>query len=385
MFLKKVGAILASAAMVFAFTSSSATASVTSLKDCAFGPAQVFDVQYNFSGGNLNISRVTRPYGNVNGQLSASDWTTGYYMKFVDSVSNPGTLALERFNAQGVSQGLVSTYGNFRAYGEDFVFFLGGGIYGTVITTGAGFEYGSSAVLAVTEENPSVQTITAYTNCLTTPLAAGEDRDDVDGGGDNGGGDNGGGDNGGGDNGGGDNGGGDNGGGDNGGGDNGGGDNGGGGGDTVAPTLELNLKVKVGQLLAGKEVDYNGEGLMAESEYVLELHSVVVELGSGNTDADGNFTDMVTLPDGIEPGPHRIILRGTDPEGNPVERIAYIYVDDDGRLLAKSFKGPISESDLLAATGLSTYDPLVTASMAGIALMLGTVLLYRRNRRAHNG
>jgi hypothetical protein len=354
MFLKKVGAILASAAMVFAFTSSSATASVTSLKDCAFGPAQVFDVQYNFSGGNLNISGITRPYGNVNGQLSASDWTTGYYMKFVDSVSNPGTLALERFNAQGVSQGLVSTYGNFRAYGEDFVFFLGGGFYGTVITTGAGFEYGSSAVLAVTEENPSVETITAYTNCLTTPLAAGEDRDDVDGGGGDGGGDNGGGDN-------------------------------GGGGETVAPTLELNLKVKVGQLLAGKEVEYNGEGLMAESEYVLELHSVVVELGSGNTDANGNFTNMVTLPDGIEPGPHRIILRGTDPEGNPVERIAYIYVDDDGRLLAKSFKGPISESDLLAATGVSTYDPLVTASMAGIALMLGTLLLYRRNRRAHNG
>jgi hypothetical protein len=353
MFLKKVGAILASAAMVFAFTSSSATASVTSLKDCAFGPAQVFDVQYYFSGGNLNISGITRPYGNVNGQLSASDWTTGYYMKFVDSVSNPGTLALERFNAQGVSQGLVSTYGNFRAYGEDFVFFLGGGFYGTVITTGAGFEYGSSAVLAVTEENPSVETITAYTNCLTTPLAAGEDRDDVDGGGDNGGGDNGGG-------------------------DNGGGDNGGGGGETVAPTLELNLKVKVGQLLAGKEVEYNGEGLMAESEYVLELHSVVVELGSGNTDADGNFTNTVTLPDGIEPGPHRIILRGTDPEGNPVERVAYIYVDDDGRLLAKSFRGPITEADILARTGFSGYDPAVLGGLALLAMTAGDVIVSRR-------
>lgn len=65
-----------------------------------------------------------------------------------------------------------------------------------------------------------------------------------------------------------------------GGGSGGGGDNGG-GGESADPTLALNLKVKVGQLLAGKAVDYNGEGLMAESEYVLELHSVVVELGSG--------------------------------------------------------------------------------------------------------
>jgi hypothetical protein len=365
MFLKRVGAILASTAMLFAFTSSSATASVASLKDCAFGPAQVFDVQYNFSGGNLNISGITRPYGNVNGQLSASDWTTGYYMKFVDSVSNPGTLALERFNAEGVSQGLVSTYGNFRAYGEDFVFFLGGDFYGTVITTGAGFEYGSSAALAVTEENPSVETVTAYTNCLTTPLAAGENRDDAGGGGDDGGGDDGGG-------------GGDGGGGDGDGDGDGGGDDGGGGGEATDATLALNLKVRVGEILAGKEVEYNGEGLMPESEYFLELHSVVVELGSGNADAEGTFTNTVVLPDGIEPGPHRIILRGTDPDGNELERIAYILVGDDGRLLAKSYTGPIRESDLLASTGLSAYNPSLVATFAGLAIALGAVVLYRR-------
>lgn len=140
--------------------------------------------------------------------------------------------------------------------------------------------------------------------------------------------------------------------------------------------------MKVGQLRAGKAVDYNGEGLMAESEYVLELHSVVVELGSGNADADGNFTNTVTLPDDIEPGPHRIILRGLDPEGNTLERIAYIYVGDDGRLLAKSFRGPISEADLLAETGFSGYDPAMLGGFAVIAMLGGAVLVARRGMRA---
>jgi hypothetical protein len=346
-------AVIAALSLALGVSTLPASAVVTTVKDCAFGPAQVFDVQWSISGGNLNISGVTRPYGNVGGQLSEANWQTGYYLKFVDSTAAPGTLAFERFNSSDVSQGLLSTTGTFRAYGDDFIFYLGGGFYGTVITTGDGYAYGSSASLPITAENPTTADILAYTNCIATPLAAGENREDVAGGGGSGG--------------------------DNGGGDNGGGDNG--GGESADPTLALNLKVRVGQLLAGKAVDYNGEGLMAESEYVLELHSVVVELGSGNADADGTFTNTVTLPDDIEPGPHRIILRGIDPEGNTLERIAYIYVSDDGRLLAKSFDGPIDEADLLAETGFSDYDPAVTAAIAFAAILVGAVAVMRRRIR----
>lgn len=334
------GAIASSVALLLG-SASPASATVTSLTDCAFGPAQVFDVQWNISGGNLNISGITRPYGNVpGGQISSSDWQEGYYVKFVESTAVPGTLALERFNAANVSQGLLDTTGTFRAYGDDFIFYLGGGLWGTVITTGEGFEYGSSASLTVTAENPSDETMRAYTNCLASPLAAGETREEAGGGG------------------------------------------GGGGGETGETTLALNLKVRVGQLLAGKDVEYNGEGLMPESEYVLELHSVVIELGSGITDAEGTFTDTITLPEGIEPGPHEIVLRGTDPDGNTLERIAYIYVGDDGRLLAKSFRGPISESDLLASTGVVGYSPVSVSIVAVLALLTGSVLVFRRRRVA---
>jgi hypothetical protein len=316
-----------------------AQATVTNIKDGAVGPAPVFDVQYNFSGGNLNISGVDYPYGG-SGQLNSSNWSDGDYVKFVDSTSNPGTLALERFNSSDVSQGLLDATGTFRAIGDDFIFYLGGGFYGTVITTGAGFAYGDAATLDVTEEDPSNATALAYSNCIETPIAVGGSRENP------------------------------------------GGSGGGGGGGADNPTLDLNLHVKVGEILAGKDVEYTGEGLMADSEYVLELHSQVIELGSGIADADGNFIDTVTLPDNIEPGEHRIILRGTDPDGNTLERVAYIYVGTQGELLAKSFSGPFSRADVLAFTGPVGYDPAMLGALGVVALIAGVVLVARRRVRS---
>lgn len=335
-----IRAFVVAVTLIFA-AAAPAQATVTNIKDCAFGPAQVFDVQWYISGGNLNISGVNYPFGG-SGQLNSGNWSDGDYVKFVDSVSVPGTLALERFNSSDVSQGLLDATGTFRAYGDDFVFYLGGGFYGTVITTGAGFDYGDAATLPVTAENPSDATVLAYTNCIATPIASGGTRDNPGG---SGGG-------------------------------------GGGGGGAADPTLDLNLHCKVGQLLAGKDVEYTGEGLMADSEYLLELHSQVIELGSGIADADGNFIDTVTLPDNIEPGEHRIILRGTDPDGNPLERVAYIYVGTQGELLGKSFSGPFSRADVLAFTGPVGYDPAMLGALGVVALLAGVVLIARRRVRS---
>ena len=336
-----VRSLALAATLVFA-AAVPAQATVSNIKDCAFGTAQVFDVQWYIDAGNLHISGVQRPYGtNPGGQLTANQWQSGYYVKFIDSESHPGTLALERFNGSGVSQGLLDNTGTFSAIGTDFIFYQGGGFWGTVITTGAGFNYGDSATLPVTEENPSNATVLAYTNCIATPISVGGDRDNPGG---SGGG-------------------------------------GGGGGNAADTTLDLNLRCKVGQLLAGKDVEYTGEGLMADSEYVLELHSQVIELGSGIADADGNFIDTVTLPDNIEPGEHRIILRGLDPDGNTMERTAYIYVGTHGELLGKSYSGPFSKTDVLAFTGPVGYDPVMLGALGVLALLAGVVLIARRRVR----
>ena len=66
-----LSAAVASLALVFGIQSAPASAVVTTIKDCKFGTAQVFDVQWNITGGNLNISDITRPYGDVpGGQLA---------------------------------------------------------------------------------------------------------------------------------------------------------------------------------------------------------------------------------------------------------------------------------------------------------------------------
>lgn len=314
-----------------------ASATVTSALDCKFGTAQVFDVQWHITDGILYISGVTRPYGTEvggsGGQLASSDWVDGYYVKFVESTATPGTLALERFNASGTSLGLLDNTGTFQALGDDFIFYLGGGSWGTVITTGAGFAYGSSAQLTVSNSSPTADDVRAYTNCLDSTLAAGETRDGA-----------------------------------------GGGDSGG-----SSAALALDLKVKVGQLLSGKDVDYSGSGLQAESDYSLELHSQVIVLDEGVTDADGNFTSTIQLPDGIEPGAHEIVLRGTDPDGNEVTRTAWIWVADNGTLVAKSYRRAITQADILALTGVDSTQ-LGLALVGAVVAVGGGIALSRRRR-----
>jgi hypothetical protein len=168
-------AAVASLVCMMSVSSAPATAVVTTITDCAFGTAQVFDVKYNFTGAKLNVSSATRPYGNVpNGQIAESDWQAEHYLQFVDSVSNAGTLALERFDSSNVSQGLLDTTGSFRAYGDDFIFYLGDNYYGTLIMTSYGYDPGFSARLSVTTEYPTTAEMLAFTSCLETPLAAGE-------------------------------------------------------------------------------------------------------------------------------------------------------------------------------------------------------------------
>lgn len=175
----------------------SASGAVTGLADCRFSSAQVFDVQWNISGGMLNISGVTRPYASNeprSGQLTAGDIAATDTFAFY---RNGAEVGFRQLDADSATKNTLHLQGTFRAIGEDFIFYLGDGFWGTVITTGAGFAYGSSASLAVDKENPTIDEVLTYTSCLATPLAAGETRDGG-GGGDDGGGDGGGGDDGGG-------------------------------------------------------------------------------------------------------------------------------------------------------------------------------------------
>lgn len=162
----------------------SASGAVTGLTDCRFSSAQVFDVQWNISGGMLNISGVTRPFASYEprtGQLTADDIATTDTFAFY---RNGDEVGFRQFDASSATKNTLHLQGTFRAIGEDFIFYLGDGFFGTVITTGAGFAYGSSASFAVDQEFPTIDEVLTYTNCLATPLAGPDDGDDGDGDGD---------------------------------------------------------------------------------------------------------------------------------------------------------------------------------------------------------
>jgi hypothetical protein len=167
----------------------SASGAVTGLTDCRFSSAQVFDVQWSISGGMLNISGITRPYASNeprSGQLLESEIAgTDTFAFYV----NGDDVGFRQFDADGAVKNTLHLRGNFQAVGEDFLFYLGDGFWGTVITTGAGFAYGSSASLEVDAEDVTLEQALAYSTCSATPLAVGQTRDSVLDGGGGGGGD----------------------------------------------------------------------------------------------------------------------------------------------------------------------------------------------------
>lgn len=162
--------------LVLAFASA-AWADITTGK---FSTAQMFDVQWNINGNTLNTSFYQRVYRSVpsTGQLSQTQYddisSTGKYFAFFDSTTNPGTYGMAIYNSDGSLSEVIHNTGTFRALADGAIFYLGGGFYGTLITTAQGYALGDSASFTVEEENPSNTTMAGWVPDSTTPLAPGE-------------------------------------------------------------------------------------------------------------------------------------------------------------------------------------------------------------------
>lgn len=162
---------------------SNAFAAITDLK---LSTAQIFDVQWNISGGRLNASGFNYIYSSVNyatQTTSAARWTlaqtqdansNGRYIGFFNSTTNPGTYGMAVFNSNGSIYKIINNTGSFRALADGAIFYNGNGMWGTLITTGQGYSNGQSGSWAVTQENPNNAQLQAYTPPSSTPLAAGQ-------------------------------------------------------------------------------------------------------------------------------------------------------------------------------------------------------------------
>jgi len=162
---------------------SNAFGAITDLK---LSTAQIFDVQWNISGGRLNASGFNYIFASVNyatQTTSAARWTlaqtqdansNGRYIGFFNSTTNPGTYGMAVFNSDGTRYKIINNTGSFRALADGAIFYNGNGMWGTLITTGQGYSNGQSGSWAVTQENPNNAQLQAYTPPSSTPLAAGQ-------------------------------------------------------------------------------------------------------------------------------------------------------------------------------------------------------------------
>ena len=161
----------------------SVSAGITDLK---LSTAQIFDVQWYISGGTLNASGFSYIYASVNYATqtnSAARWTAaqtadaganGRYIGFFNSTTNPGTYGMAVFNSDGSTYKIINNTGSFRALANGAIFYNGNGMWGTLITTGQGYNYGQSGSWSVTQDNPTNTQLQAYVPPSSTPLAAGQ-------------------------------------------------------------------------------------------------------------------------------------------------------------------------------------------------------------------
>ena len=152
-------------------TFNNASAGVTDLR---LKVDQIFDVQWNISGGNLNASGFNYIYSSVNYDTqtnSARRWTAaqtadagsnGRYIAFFNSTTNPGTYGMAVFNSDGSVYKIINNTGSFRALASGAIFYNGNGMWGTLITTEAGYSLGSSGSWAVTVNYPTNADLDAY-------------------------------------------------------------------------------------------------------------------------------------------------------------------------------------------------------------------------------
>lgn len=120
------------------------------------------------------------------------------------------------------------------------------------------------------------------------------------------------------------------------------------------PALNLVLDFAVGDSIrAGNlPVTTAGGGLKANAPYTVVLRSDPVQIGQGNTDDEGSFTNTSPLPADTPGGSHSVTVASTAPDGTAVEGVAYFTIDDNGVVTAISYDAatPLAPATAAAAT-----------------------------------
>jgi hypothetical protein len=141
---------------------------LANITDGQFGSNQIFDVQYSINNGVLNASNFIAPYDS---NFVTVNTQPGQYFQFIDNGN--GDYGLGLYNSNNTLDRVIHASGTITALGDDVIFYLGSGFFGTVITPSEGYSNGDS-ITANVIENPDNNTLQNYTWASLVPLAAGQ-------------------------------------------------------------------------------------------------------------------------------------------------------------------------------------------------------------------
>lgn len=147
---------------------------------------------------------------------------------------------------------------------------------------------------------------------------------------------------------------------------------------------ECSLAANTTEAEPGGTITLTGTGFMPNSEVTLEVLGVNLErisLGTVMTDANGNFSVEVTLPDGLPPGQYTITATGIDPFGN--ERVLSIVVTVGSEAPSSGGGAPAVGGTRTARTG---WDPLPwTVGGSALVVFGAGAVIVARGRPATTG
>lgn len=156
------------------------------ITDGKFSTAQIWDVQYYWSGTTLNASGFANLFASVNYDTQtnsaarltnaqiADASSNGRYFSFFNSTTVPGTYGLALYESNGTLYKIINHTGTFTALGSGAIFYLGNGSWGTVITPEGGYSAGQSGTFTNMDTSVSASDLSSYSYTNTVPLTAGQ-------------------------------------------------------------------------------------------------------------------------------------------------------------------------------------------------------------------